>query len=490
MDMSRDILTHLYLGDRVVNRHRENAGSDHVSFGHDVLGKRCKIDDEDTPGKRCKIVADVWYGDESVFVGNKEKINFHIRNFKRLDDKCIVTETATACGHPWCLKIYPRGRVETSNSYISGRRVETSNSYISVYLVYDGSNDETRPIVTNAFIEPTLYFLPGRKKSTTFVSHNIIEKFPFNSSLSGRRSGFDDYADRDFILRNFCDEDGTLSFGVEIEVAVKKTKIWFPKLSTSNRAMINMFLDTPYNVTFVVGDCEEKCYAHRCVIKQKSSNLYNLIQTCDETSIDDCNLEVPLPGIDPSVFKAVLVFMYTGEAPNFETGNDADKETAVSMLVVANKIGFTVLKLYMESVLIQKFLLPSTASRFLVLADGMSCALLKEASLTTHRDYPTQSINSNDGDWNIIAGNEQLSMELYMNAISERKEYFSVSKYGDGSIEDSDKFDVASLLERLEKYGEDLDGTRKMLLERWKVKKNALYNKFSGKNNRGGSISI
>ncbi|OEU18051.1 hypothetical protein FRACYDRAFT_268855 [Fragilariopsis cylindrus CCMP1102] len=124
----------------------------------------------------------------------------------------------------------------------------------------------------------------------------------------------------------------------------------------------------------------------------------------------------------------------------------------------------------MESILTEKFLIPSTAAGFLLLADSYSCALLKEAAMVVYASNPNDVMESSQDDWTKLKESNDLLVELLVYATSSRKQYSSVVDDGNGTIDDVDDFDVTSLRERLQQQNVDLDldGSREILVERWK----------------------
>ena len=71
---------------------------------------------------------------------------FQVFNFKTLLEergKYIKTEKVVACGHPWYLKIYPRGRSDSN----------ADTEYVSVYLCYAGTNGQSNPVLAKANIK-------------------------------------------------------------------------------------------------------------------------------------------------------------------------------------------------------------------------------------------------------------------------------------------------------------------------------------------------
>ena len=73
-----------------------------------------------------------------------------------------------------------------------------------------------------------------------------------------------------------------------------------------------------------------------------------------------------------------------------------------------------------------------------------------------------------DRAWKTLQESTKLLTELLVYTNRGRNKSSSVVVEGDGTTTDADTFDVTSLRERLEKYNLDLDGSRAMLLQRWK----------------------
>jgi hypothetical protein len=150
---------------------------------------------------------------------------------------------------------------------------------------------------------------------------------------------------------------------------------------------------------------------------------------------------------------------------NKDDDND-DEDIAKSILDAANRFGCTDLKLYIESVLVEKFLFPSNTAALLLLSDSYSCALLKEAAMNVYiKD--TKTVIESKADWTKLTESNDLLLELLLYATTGHKKYSSVVENGDGTLDDVDDFDVTSLRERLEKVNLDVDGSRQILVERW-----------------------
>merc|ERR1712238_280348 len=185
------------------------------------------------------------------------------------------------------------------------------------------------------------------------------------------------------------------------------------------------------------------------------------------------NCIVVLADVDETIFEILIRFVYSSEEPKLD---DLDEETIKSILVAANRFGVTELKLYAESVVIEKFLVPSKAAALLLFADAHMCALLKEGTMDAYMTDP-QAVVASHIDWTKLQESNKLLTELLLYTSSggagERKRYSTyvrnVDSKGDNILEDFDDLDVTSLRERLQQETDlDVDGSRSMLVERWK----------------------
>merc|ERR1712238_639956 len=144
----------------------------------------------------------------------------------------------------------------------------------------------------------------------------------------------------------------------------------------------------------------------------------------------------------------LIRFVYSSEEPTLD---DLDEETMKSILVAADRFGVTELKLYVESILIEKFLVPSKAAAFLLFADAHICALLKETSMDAYMTDP-QAVIASHIDWTKLQESNKLLTELLLYAscaAGGRRRYSSYDRNGDSNgdtiVEDVDDLDVTSL---------------------------------------------
>ena len=398
--------------------------------------------------KRMKLAGETSYGKPKVILGNIEKMQFHIHDFANLNHKKgedFHTNTIKAHGHLWKLQISPRGST----------RSNTDTEHVSIYLHYMGTNPV---IIAKARIRTKTKKRGGNKE------HDEYRK--------GHGRGHHNFAKRDDIIKNDCNKDGTLTITVELQVGTEKRSVWFPNSTPNDDVLCTIFnsADTS-DVTFIVGSTGKEFYGHKCVLAVRAKELYELVLV-EESSNNEGNGNniVAIPDVDEKAFETLLEFVYTGKEPEFNDDDDGDDEIAKSIFITADRFGCKDLKLYMESMLIEKFLVPSNVAALLLFADSHSCALLKEAAMNMYIQDSKPVIESKD-DWSKLKESNDLLVELLVYATSSssgRKKYSSVVNDGNGTIEDADEFDVTSLRERLQKVGLDVDGSREYLLELWK----------------------
>lgn len=159
------------------------------------------------------------------------------------------------------------------------------------------------------------------------------------------------------------------------------------------------------------------------------------------------------------MFETLLQFAYIGKEPEFndDDDDDSDEEIAKSILITADRFGCTGLKLYMESVMVEKYLVPSNVAAIILLADSHVCALMKEAATNMYVKDSKPVVESKD-DWSKLKEPKDLLVELLVYATSSSS----------GPRKYSSVLNDTSLRERLQKVGLDVDGSREYLLELWK----------------------
>ena len=142
------------------------------------------------------------------------------------------------------------------------------------------------------------------------------------------------------------------------------------------------------------------------------------------------------------------------------------------LIAAAEKIGIPELKLYTESILVQQFLRPSTVADLVFFTNGHSCALLKEAVMTMFVENGADTIigASPNEDWNHLQESNAVLVELLPFGTN-RKRYsmFDPLNWEYGIVyDDTEELDGTSIRERLAIFHLDVDGSRTMIVQRWK----------------------
>ena len=404
----------------------------------------------------CKVAGHTYYGAASSkeFTGrNKEIMFFHFRDFMNIPAKTIATgavETMSikACGHPWTLQC-----------------ISSHSVYVVFRLKYDGDNSDKDPVLAKA------KYIKRKIHATNEVDEEIPEYKYSKKKPSGGLA-------ITFLRANFRtqvrldDTTGMVTIPIEIEVATEKKKaVWYPQLPVSSPCgMIGSKLYDSVetsDVTFVVGALKEKYSAHKCILSVVAQGVYAFIVTEEEEGRDDeSSTEIILEDVDGIPFEVLLKFLYTGTLDTNLMDGLYDSDTIKSILVVAEKFDVPELKLYMESIVLDTYLAPSTAVELFLFSDSHCCALLKESAMNMFVDNSQSVMNSTSTEeWNKLQESTKLLTELLVYATSDRKQYSSASN---GGINDPNELDVQSLRERLEKFDLDVDGSRTMLVARWK----------------------
>jgi hypothetical protein len=355
--------------------------------------------------KRIKLV-----GSDSVGCPPKEfsddndiaKMEYHIHNFanrEEIRDEGFYTGSINAHGHLWRLLIYPRGDDQSS----------TDTEYISIYLnCAVGKSTKTNPVLAKAMIRT--------KTKNIHLSKGVYSKENF--------WGVRNYSSREDIIKNDCNDAGTLTITVELEVATEKKSVWYPQSAYYDRTGSQLFGSTKASdVVFIVGNRGKEFVGHKCILALRAEPLYELVimdavssSKNNDDKNSDSSTRIELQDVDEKIFEILLEFAYTGKEPKL---ND-DEGTARSVLLVANRFGCTDLKLYAESVLVDKFLVPSNAAALLLFADSYSCALLKEATMNTYIKEPKAVIESKD-DWTKLKESNDLLVAFVLFNIRTQK---------------------------------------------------------------------
>ncbi len=367
----------------------------------------------------------------------KETMTFMIHGFSESDKtrgQFYLSPAVQAHGYSWRLQLYPRGNDHSD---------ETSE-HLSCFLHYFASpRDQQAPFAQAEYV-------CGAYTMETQLCDYAIEK--------GKRSccwGFEDFVQRDQVIRNYLNKDGTLCLKVNLHVAVDRRAVWYPPTMRQEPTLLQLYHSSEEtgDTTFRVTSNQKGCRyykAHKMILALRARILYELI---GENALPDDEDEewndtaVELPGIDPEDFEAMLKHIYTIQEPVL-----SDEEVARKLLILADRFCLTDLKMYVESVLCDRFTFTNNAASLLLFSDAHSCALLKETTLDLYADDPCSFAKS--ASWPLVQESKKLLKEL--------------SEHVHTGCSFPNKLDVFSLREQLGEHGLGVDGSRETLLGRLK----------------------
>jgi hypothetical protein len=139
-----------------------------------------------------------------------------------------------------------------------------------------------------------------------------------------------------------------------------------------------------------------------------------------------------------------------------------DAEVAKIILILADRFGCINLKLYMESVMVDKFVDKDNAADMLLLGDSHTCAQLKEAAMRAFQNQ-ADVVMSTEG-WIRVEESRALLAELLSVLAT------TTQPSGAGATADDPEGQcVGELRNQLMKRGLDVDGSRETLVKRLKA---------------------
>ena len=398
--------------------------------------------------KRKRVVGSVSVGPSPKRL--KEEIQtmiFRIHDFANRVEKrgeVVITPAIRAFNCDWKLRVFPRGCHGSSEN----------DEYVSCYLKrVVGDNDEAVTAYANF--------------SFCCKDKRYCDKFIRVFDNVNPSWGHIDYLKRTDALERYLDEDGTLVIEVDVQIAVDKEKndVWYPKLDIPNITLTQLYHsssedeDSTSDVAFEVG--AKQYHAHKSILSIRAKTIFELVKDYNKNDDDDNDNEkmVPIEDMDGNIFESVLEFVYCVCAPKIK-----DEATATKLLLAADRLDCTDLKLYVESTIVEKFIDVSNAANWLVLSDSHSCPLLKEASMKLCASDASVVMESEG--WSQIEESNRLVTELFKFCMVEPPLVSDSNRTKKDVVVEN--LDVTSLRERLLEANLDIDGNRQILVERLK----------------------
>lgn len=287
--------------------------------------------------------------------------------------KYLSSDTFTVGGYDWAIYFYP-----------DGKNVEDNAMYVSVFIALASEGTDVR-----ALFELTLLDQSGKNRHKIH-SHfdRSLEDGPYTLKYRGSMWGYKRFFRRTTLETSDFLKDDCLS--MHCTVGVVRNRVEGPKhkqyriqIPPSDMGQnISYLIDSQVgcDIVFRVGD--ETFKAHKLVLAARSpvfrAQFFGLI---GNPNLDNIVLE----DIEPSIFKAMLMFIYSDKLPNIEelTGSATMSTSTIVMqhlLAAADRFGLERLKLLCEMKLCDD-VSADTVSTTLTLADQHRCVQLKAICL-------------------------------------------------------------------------------------------------------------
>ncbi|KAJ9175761.1 hypothetical protein P3X46_014282 [Hevea brasiliensis] len=281
--------------------------------------------------------------------------------------KCISSDIFTVGGYDWAIYFYP-----------DGKNPEDSSMYVSVFIALASEGTDVR-----ALFELTLVDQSGNGKHKVH-SHfdRALESGPYTLKYRGSMWGYKRFFRRTTLENSDYIKDDCLI--MNCTVGVVRTRLDGPKqysipLPPSDMGQgLRELLESEVgcDIVFQVGD--ETFKAHKLILAARSpvfrAQFFGLV--------GDPNLDkVVVKDIDPSIFKAMLLFIYTDKLPDVHeiTGTTymcTSTNMVQHLLAAADLYNLDRLKLLCESKLCEE-LSADTVATTLALAEQHQCSQLK-----------------------------------------------------------------------------------------------------------------
>ncbi|XP_076906911.1 BTB/POZ and MATH domain-containing protein 3-like [Bidens hawaiensis] len=284
--------------------------------------------------------------------------------------KYISSDTFTVGGYDWAIYFYP-----------DGKNLEDNSMYVSVFIALAGDGSDVR-----ALFELTLLDQSGKGKHKVH-SHfdRALESGPYTLKYRGSMWGYKRFFRRTSLEASDYLKDDCLS--MHCTVGVVRNRVEGPKTLTISIPPSDMGeslkslleTETGCDIVFRVGD--ETFKAHKLILAARSpvfkAQFFGLV---GNPNMD----EVVLEDIEPSIFKAMLYFIYSDTLLDSQLMGSMSKSTSTNiiqhLLAAADRFGLDRLKQLCEAKLCGEVNVDTVATT-LSLADQHRCSQLKTICL-------------------------------------------------------------------------------------------------------------
>merc|ERR1711933_7906 len=129
------------------------------------------------------------------------------------------------------------------------------------------------------------------------------------------------------VLEDCLEDDGSLVFECELQIAEEDRRVWYPEELQRQNILVELYQDassTTSDVVFSVG--KDTYRAHKSILSLRCKKLYEMA----EDSGNDTT-PIPIVSIKGEIFKSILDFVYTVKTPEIHS-----EETAMELLAAAD----------------------------------------------------------------------------------------------------------------------------------------------------------
>ncbi|XP_049366477.1 BTB/POZ and MATH domain-containing protein 3 isoform X2 [Solanum verrucosum] len=285
--------------------------------------------------------------------------------------KYISSDIFTVGGYDWAIYFYP-----------DGKNIEDSSMYVSVFIALASEGTDVR-----ALFELTMLDQSGKVKHKVH-SHfdRALESGPYTLKYRGSMWGYKRFFRRASLETSDYLKDDCLS--MHCTVGVVRTRVEGPKnysvtIPPSDMGQsLKYLLDAELGCDIVFWVGEEAFKGHKLILAARSpvfrAQFFGLLGNpkTDELEIED---------IEPSVFKAMLQYIYSDELPDLIeiTGSTSTCTSTIVMqhlLAAADRFGLDRLKELCEAKLCEEVNVDTVATT-LSLAEQHRCPQLKAICL-------------------------------------------------------------------------------------------------------------
>eukprot|EP00270_Netrium_digitus_P004973 TRINITY_DN16483_c0_g1_i1.p1 TRINITY_DN16483_c0_g1~~TRINITY_DN16483_c0_g1_i1.p1 ORF type:complete len:406 (+),score=39.66 TRINITY_DN16483_c0_g1_i1:134-1351(+) len=280
--------------------------------------------------------------------------------------KYMSSETFTVGGYKWAIYFYP-----------DGKNAEDTSQYVSLFIALASEGTDVR-----ALFELTMLDLSGRERHKVH-SHfdRALESGPYTLKYRGSMWGYKRFFRRSALETSDYLKDDCLQISCKVGVVVTevegpKQPVVIPIPPSQMGADFEYLLrnEDECDVSFMVGG--EIIRAHKLILAARSPVLKALLYG---PMRDKRESEIPVRDMEPSVFKAMLHFIYTDTLPDMGSSS-LTPIMAQHLLAAADQFALDRLRLMCEAKLCETVDVETVATT-LALAEQHNAERLKRVCL-------------------------------------------------------------------------------------------------------------